>query len=255
MMMRIKNLLIGSLPLLTIMLLIGCKDAGTGPENGAEIGYVSGRVVDTQGKPIRGAEVVIDNTMIYNSSLVVSTDANGNYKVKLPKVGTFAASASIKRQFNGKVYTLSLHPDNDEILSVDGGVRNFEWKLTGAMGSQMQGHYGGSVSVNKYILSGIYDSENIEFTLVPKGTLIDGSTGKTLIMKHGKPHTLDYGYLRDIPLGRYQITAKYKGNGQSLPLKIGGQFDEYNEFQTSYQLDFEPETIWGDNLAIIQYSE
>jgi hypothetical protein len=254
-MMRIKFFLITSLIMFSMILLASCDEAGTNPENGAEIGYVSGKVVDTQGKPIRGAEVVIDNTMIYNSTLVSSTDANGNYKVKLPKVGTFSASASIKRNLNGKTYTLALHPNDDEILSVDGGVRNFEWKLTGAMGSEMQGHYGGTVSVNKYVMSGIYDSENIEFTLVPKGNLIDGSTGKTLVLRHGKPHTQDYGYLRDIPLGRYQMTAVYKGNGQSLPLKIGGQFDERSEYQTSYQLDFEPETIWGDNLAIIQYSE
>jgi hypothetical protein len=241
--------------LLSLLILTGCEDKGSNPENGAEKGYATGRVVDTQGQPIQGAEVVIDNTLIYNSTLVASTDANGTYKVKLPKVGTFATSARIKRQLNGKTYTLSLHPDDPEIFSVDGSVRNFEWKLTGAAGSEMQGYYGATISLNKHILSGIYDSENIEFTLVPKGKLIDGSTGKTLVRRPGKPHTADYDYLRDIPLGRYQLTAVYKGGGQSVPLKIGGQFDDANDHRTPFQLDFEPTTMWGDNLATISFIE
>ena len=242
--------------LLFLMLAAACENGSPGPDAAEEeLGYASGKVVDTQGKPLQGAEVVIENTMIYNSSLVVFTDANGMYKVRLPKVGTFAASASIKRKLNGKTYTLSLHPNKDEEFSVDGAVRNFEWKLTGARGSEMQGSYGATVSLNKYVLSQVYDSENIEFTLVPQGTLIDGSTGKTLVVRPGQPYTQDYGHLTDIPLGRYEMTAVYKANGQSVRLKLGKQFDDASAFRTVLLLDFEPETIWGDNLAIIQYSE
>lgn len=242
--------------LLCLLVTIGCDKEGPGPDDTqAEQGYAQGKVVDTQGKPLQGVEVVIDNTMIYNSSLVVFTDANGFYKVKLPKVGTFSASASIQRNLNNKRYTLALHPDNPEEFSIDGAVRNFEWKLTGARGSEAQGRYGATVSLNKYVLSQVYDSENIEFTLVPKGTLIDGSVGKTLVMRPGQPHTQEYDYLTDIPLGRYEMTANYKGTGSPVPLRLGKQFDDESAFRTILQLDFEPETMWGDNLAIIQYSE
>ncbi|WP_025762355.1 carboxypeptidase-like regulatory domain-containing protein [Dyadobacter tibetensis] len=221
----------------------------------AEEGFATGKVVDTQGNPMSGVEVVVDNTMIYNSTLVVFTDANGQYKVKLPRVGTFVTSASIKRKLNDKTYTLDLHPEQDEAFSIDGGIRNFQWKLSGPRGSEYQGYYGCSVSINKFILSEIYDVENIEFTLVPIGKLIDGTSGKTLKLKSGKPHTNEYGYLVDIPLGRYQLSAVYKKDGRSVPLRIGKQFDEIEDFKTDFQLDFEPENIWGNNSAIIQYSE
>jgi len=241
---------------LFLLMAVACENENPGPDNlEEELGYALGKVVDTQGKPLQGVEVVIENTMIYNSSLVVFTDANGLYKVRLPKVGTFAASATIKRKLNGKTYTLSLHPDNSDEFSIDGAVRNFEWKLTGARGSEAQGKYGATVSLNKYVLSQLYDSENIEFTLVPKGALIDGSTGKTLVVSPGEPYTEEYDFLTDIPLGRYEMTAVYKGNGQSIPLKLGKQFDEESVFRTVLQLDFEPQTMWGNNLAIIQYTE
>lgn len=244
------------LPVLIFIVSAACENKNPDPGGVEEKkGYATGKVVDTQGKPLQGVEVVIENTMIYNSSLVVFTDAKGLYKVKLPQVGTFAASASIKRKLNGKTYTLSLHPNMDEEFSIDGAVRNFEWKLTGARGSALQGHYGATVSLNKYVMSQVYDSENIEFKLVPKGLLVDGSTGATLILRPGQPHTEAYDYLIDIPLGRYEISAIYKGNGQNIPLKLGKQFDDVNAFKTVLQLDFEPQTMWGDNLAIIQYSE
>jgi hypothetical protein len=244
--------------LATMFLIVSAACERDNPDpDGVKVdrGYASGKVVDTQGRPLKGAEVVIENTMIYNSSLVVFADAKGFYKVKLPQVGTFAASASIKRKLNDKTYSLSLHPNNDEEYSIDGAVRNFEWKLTGARGSEMQGHYGATVSLNKFVLSQVYDSENIEFKLVPKGALIDGSAGKTIVLRPGQPHTQDYDYLTDIPLGRYEMTAIYKGNGQNIPLKLGKQFDDDSAFRTILQLDFEPQTMWGNNLAIIQYSE
>lgn len=242
--------------LLCLLVAMACENGDPGPDDSQkELGYALGKVVDTQGKPMQGVEIVVENTMIYNSSLVVFTDAKGFYSVKLPQVGTFSASASIKRSLNGKTYTLALHPDNPEEFSIDGAIRNFEWKLTGPKGSAAQGRYGATVSLNKYVLSQVYDSENIEFTLVPKGQLIDGSVGKTLIVRPGQPHTQEYDYLTDIPLGRYEMTAVHKSNGSSVPLRLGKQFDDETAFRTVLQLDFEPQTMWGDNLAIIQYSE
>jgi hypothetical protein len=241
---------------LYLLMAVACDKSDPGPDSvKTEHGYAQGKVVDTQGKPLQGAEVVIENTMIYHSSLVVFTDANGIYKVRLPAVGTFSASASIKRRLNDKTYTLALHPDNPDEFNIDGSVRNFTWKLTGARGSEAQGRYGATVSINKYVMSQIYDTENIEFTLVPKGPAIDGSVGKTLVLRSGQPNTQEHGYLTDIPLGRYDITGVYKGNGQNIPIKLGNQFDSENEFRAVLQLDFEPQTMWGDNLAIIQYSE
>jgi hypothetical protein len=217
-------------------------------------GYVTGKVVDTQGNPIAGAEVVIDNTMFYNNNIIVQTNANGLYEAALPTVGTYAVSASIQRTLNNKTYTLDLAPDVTDVLSNEGGVVNFEWKLTGKK-PDMMGYFGASVSVNGAIGSEIYDPENIIFTLEPVGELIDGSKGKTLTMRTGEPYSAEYGSLVDIPLGRYVMTASYEQDGETIPLKIRSMFDASSVYSTSFQLNFEPETVVGDNMAIIEYLE
>ena len=71
-----------------IMLLIAvsCKDTdGPGPDGaGAQDGYATGKVTNTDGSPLSGVEVVIDNTMIHASYSIGNSDANGNYKIQLP---------------------------------------------------------------------------------------------------------------------------------------------------------------------------
>jgi hypothetical protein len=219
-----------------------------------EEGYATGLVTDSNGKPMKGATVVIDNTMFYNSNIIVTTKEDGKYKAKLPTVGTYNVTATVVKELNGATFTVDLHPENTEILSNEGGVRNFQLKLTGKKADGL-GYYGGTVSINSAILSNISDPENIEFTLEPVGKLIDGSTGKTLVVKSGAPYTQDYGYLVDIPLGRYNMKAMYPKDNTKVPLKIRKKFDNNSVYSTTFQLDFEPETSFGNNLAIIEYSE
>jgi hypothetical protein len=140
-------------------------------------------------------------------------------------------------------------------LSNEGGVVNFEWKLTGKKPEDMAGYFGASVSVNGAIGSEIYDPENIIFTLEPVGDLIDGTDGKTLTMRTGEPYSAEYGSLVDIPLGRYIMTASYEKDGETIPLKLRNLFDASSVYSTSFQLNFEPETVAGDNMAIIEYLE
>lgn len=239
-----------------LSLAVACKDTDEpGPgEGGAEDGYATGKITNTDGSPLAGVEVVIDNTMFYASYAIGNSDKNGNYKIQLPKVGTFMASAHILKHYNGKQYELDLHPDVYEAFSIDGAVRNFQWKLTGKRPVDEQGYYGVTIELNKAVLSNIYDSENIEFTLVPVGNLIDGSKGKTLKRKHGAAFTSDYGKLVDIPLGRYKMTAYYNGEAGEGPLKLRKHFSE-DEYEDELIIDFEPSIMWGNNIAIISYSE
>jgi hypothetical protein len=240
-----------------LTLMTACSDSDDGPNDTANPreGYVTGKVIDTQGNPIAGAEVVIDNTMFYNNNIIVRTNANGIYESALPTVGTYAVSASIQRTLNNKTYTLDLAPDVTDVLSNEGGVVNFEWKLTGKKPEDMAGYFGASVSVNKAIESGIYDPENIIFILEPVGELIDGARGKTLTMRTGKPYSAEYGSLVDIPLGRYILTASYEQGGETIPVTIRNLFDASSVYSTNFQLNFEPETVAGDNMAIIEYLE
>ena len=229
------------------------KDESGVNAQGPKKGYATGKVTDTEGNPVKGVEVVIDNTMIHASYSLGNTDANGNYEIQLPKVGTFMASAQIVKQYNGRRYELDLDPDVYEGFSIDGAVRNFQWKLTGER-PEGEGYYGATVGLNKSLYSSIYDEENIEFTLTPVGNLIDGSKGKTLKMKSGKPYSKTYGYLVDIPLGRYEMTAYYNGEGGKAPLKLRNHFSE-DEYESTLVIDFEPSTMWGRNSFFISYME
>lgn len=219
---------------------------------GMEEGYATGVVTDTNGNPIAGAEVRIDNTMFYNSNIITTANGDGKYKAKLATVGTYNVTAVLSRELNGKIFTIDLHPVKYEIMSNAGGVRNFQMKLTGKK-VDGSGYYGGTVSINSAIGSNIYDSENIEFTLEPVGKLIDGSSGTTLIVKEGAAYTQDYGYLVDIPLGRYQMKASYTTENGKVLLKVRKKFDESSLYTTDFTLDFDPETQIGVNMAIIEY--
>ena len=239
-----------------MLMAVACTETdGPSPDDASpDEGYTTGKITGTDGSPMPGVKVVVDNTMIYASYSIGTSDEKGNYKIQLPKVGTFMASAHITRKYNGREYELDLHPDVYEEFSIDGAVRNFQWKLTGRRPVEAQGYYGVTIEVNKALMSGIYDSENIEFTLVPVGDLIDGSKGKTLKMKHGEPFTSDYGKLVDIPLGRYKMTAYYNGEAGKGPLKLRKHFSE-DEYTSEITVDFEPQTMWGNNIAFVSYSE
>lgn len=228
-----------------------CKNPG---DDQSLEGMLTGRVTDTAGEPLPGAAVVASNTMIYNSSATGASDQNGNFRIQLPKVGTFVASATVKKNYNGKQYELDLHPDQTEPFSIDGTQVNFEWRLSGRKPIENEGFYGATLVINKGALSQIYDSENIEFTLVPVGPLIDGSTGNVLKRTPGQPHTPIRDQIIDVPLGRYRLTAVYKGVGNAAELKLRRHFSD-DPFVPELIVDFEPDNIWGKNSAFIAYQE
>ncbi len=241
--------------LLYLLITIGaCKKTGAGESVTAK-GYATGKVIDTYGNPIQGVEVVVNNSLIGNNNPAGVTDVNGNYKIKLPTVGTFHTSASFRKVFNGKTYTLDLHPDSFDEFSNEGAVRNFQWKLTGQRKTVEEGYYGGSIGFNTGLGSLISEYQYIEFTLVPQGKLIDGSAGQTVQMKCGQPYTADYGHLRNIPIGRYKISAVYRENGTSTPLRIRYLLAEENTYTNELVLDFEPQMLSGTNHAEILCKE
>lgn len=243
--------------LLAVMLLTSsCKKDPKEEDNGTPTaGVVKGKVTDTQGRPIKDVTILIDNTLLYNSYLQGATGNDGTYQIKLYN-STWQAYAEMNVEYNGKTYKVDLHPDNSQGFSGEGAIRNFQWKLAGKKPAPLTGHYGGTIITDKYIMSEIYDSENIEFTLTPVGNRIDGSAGQVIKMKHGQPATDNYGKLVDIPIGRYTMTAVYPSATGNITLKLRDK--EHNRtgpFTTSLQLDFEPTTSTGNNMAIIEYNE
>jgi hypothetical protein len=228
--------------------LTACDKKGNNPNNtGDEKGYVTGTVTDTKGQPIQGAEIVIDNTLIYNSNLLTNSDANGKYKVKLSGAFTWVATATMNKNYNGKTYKYDLHPEKDEAFTSDGGVRNFNWKISGAKPGST-GYYGAMIQLQSAFGSAIM-AEDVDFILTPSGPLIDGSTGQPLTLKSGAPRTENYYKLADIPLGRYTMKAKYSGQYLKLLNTIT------NEKGTELVINFEPQAPGGycRNCTIIEY--
>lgn len=233
--------------------LSSCKKSGGDKQDDQEpqpqTGFLTGTVKDTKGNPMPGITVLADNTLYYNSYKTGVTDANGKYRISLPN-GTYAAYAEFQKDYNDKTYTIKLHADNTNPFSQDGAVVNFQWKLTGKIPGGNGLRSGGTVMVDSYPGSTIYDPENIEFTLTPQGVLIDGSTGSVIRMKPGQPQTDEYGKLVDIPIGRYKLTAVY--NNKDLQLRKGGAT---GNFSTEVIIDFEPTTLYGDNMTFVDYKE
>lgn len=234
--------------IIAIAPLTAChKNDDNSTNTGDEKGYVTGIVTDTKGQPISGAAIVIDNTLIYNSNLLTTSDANGKYKVKLSGAFTWVATATMNKSYNGKTYQYDLHPEKDEAFTSDGGVRNFTWKITGSKPGST-GYYGAMIQLQSAFGSSIM-AEDVEFILTPSGPLIDGSTGQTLTLKSGAPRTSNYYKLADIPLGRYSMKAKYNGQFLKLLNTIT------NDKGTEIVINFEPQTSDGycRNCAVIQY--
>ncbi len=222
--------------------LASCEKADSANEQEAgsltaQKGFAVGKVVDSQGKPIAGAKIYLDNTVFYNSFMDGSTGEDGKYKIKVQQ-GVWKAYASFKKQYNGQTYSIQLYPDKTDSFTDEGAVRNFTWKLEGIDPDNEHYYYGGLITVNTEY--GFYEEfEDIEFTLTPKGALIDGSAGKTLKIKYREHYWTDPGYLTDIPVGRYIVTAKLKNN---KALKIRKDGVSSDKSVTEFQLDFEPDS-------------
>jgi hypothetical protein len=236
--------------LLLIATNVACKkNAAAGPVDG----YATGKVTDTKGNALAGIEVIVENTLLGNHTYASGvSDSKGNYKIKLPNVGTFHASAYVKKAYNGKTYELPLHPDKNESFSNEGAVVNFQWKLSGPMPTEMEGFYGGSAYIYNHPGRYILDEHNIEFTLKPVGNLIDGSAGQTIVRRSGEPQTVSYGRLMDIPIGRYTVTATYLTGGTKVPLTLR-VLDATTAYASQMTLDFEPTSTSGKNTGNIQY--
>ncbi len=227
---------------LIFAVLTSCEkaDAGNEPESDnltAQKGFAVGKVVDGRGNPIKGVKIFLQNTVFYSSSINSLTGEDGTYKIKLYP-GTWKAYASFKKEYNGKTYSIQLCPDNDDSFTDEGIVRNFNWKLEG-IDPGVDYYYGGLITLySEYDFSENF--EDIELTFTPKGPLIDGSAGKTLNIKYGGHYWNDGTYIKDIPIGRYIVTAKLK-NGQSLRIK---NLDANNDtYVPELQFDFMPDLL------------
>ncbi len=201
-------------------------------------GYLTGKVTDPQGNPLPRATVFIDHTVFSGDGPEVKTAADGTYKVQMTDIaGEWIAKSYLLKQYNDRIYKLWLDPENDTpFTGNDKPVRNFQWKMTGHMPDlSLDLYYGGTVELYRDLnADGLWDDENVELTLTPVGPLIDGSAGNALKIQAKKG---SYGIIKDVPMGRYKITAVYKPTGEQL--RVCNAWDGENfDYQPSVTLDF-----------------
>jgi len=211
--------------------------------DGEREGYLSGTVKNSAGMPLKDVTVIADHSIFYNSNMSTKTDEKGAYRLKV-RNGSWYAFAQHRVEYNGKLYSFYLYPDNSSGFGGEGAERHFTWKLTGEMPSPLSGQYGGLVTIDNY--PGVYiDPTKIEFVFKPTGLLVDGSSGTELRRKANDGHNL-----QDLPIGRYEVTASYQG--QRLLLR---KWNSDETFVASYILDFEPQIpAQCDNCAKLEYT-
>ena len=201
-----------------------------GPQdsNKPEQGVVYGRVVDSQGKGVANAEIVANSTDYYNKTTTGYTDAKGNYRFKLPTgiaEGSYTVSGSLTVKYHNRNYKMALYEEDTRAFSAyDGAVRNFMFRLTGKRtvdDDETSTPLGATLEVYHDVNNVVF--ENIELTLEPEGPLVDGSTGKKIVMMMPEQGY----YLKDIPLGKYKISARDKVTGQPLGVAIQGSSKDY----------------------------
>ncbi len=235
--------------LLTLMLLgaASCTDKSTTPTpTGPQAGYVTGHVVDAQGNPIKGAEIVVNNTGGVIQNLFGSTDANGDYRIKLadgPLVGNYYVRGHVKVAYQGQTCSLILLTENDQPFApTDSPVRNMHLTLTGNRSDNFSdtGYFGATLEVDNHSNNAHFP--NIEVTLEPIGPLVDGSVGKKVI---AQPNWL-YSY--NIPVGKYKITARDVATNKALTVK---NYLYDSSFQQSTTGLFEAIQTGGDRYQLI----
>ncbi|GAB3921033.1 carboxypeptidase regulatory-like domain-containing protein [Larkinella terrae] len=233
-------ILMGSLTSMT-----SCKSNSPGPDTenpggptAGKSGYLLGKVTDPQGNPLPRATVYTENDVFKGRGVEVSSGADGTYKIQLVKdLGQWNVRGYILKQYNGKVYKIQLDPENpDSFTEAEKPVRNFQWKLTGHIPDlSLDLYYGGTMEMFRDLNANeLYDNENVEFTFKPEGKLIDGSTGKTLKIQAKKRYNT---IIKDIPIGRYTVTAIYKPTGEQL-LVSDAWGDDFVNYKPSVTMDF-----------------
>lgn len=231
--------------LLTSNLFSNCsKDKVEKVDNGdtpAKKGFITGKILDPQGKPLAGARVTASHSTWYNTTISGVTNDKGIYTLDMngQPGGNWSLMAkyTTPTPYNGKTYVFELRSEDATPVTTptEGIVRNMSWKLSGVVpGSTTDARIGTYLTY----FSGVdVPDEELEFTLEPVGPLVDGSTGKTIVARASSfPSSFIGMYsnigVRDIPTGRYKVSVHHVPPAGSpvktIKLSVRGKGDYQN---------------------------
>ncbi|WP_052351757.1 carboxypeptidase-like regulatory domain-containing protein [Deinococcus pimensis] len=211
------------------------------PPGGAECtpgagNTMSGTVTNSAGQGVPGARVHAGNTLFYNDNVLGTSDASGRYCLTVPG-GSWLPGGQVTREYHGQTFTFDLAPNDPAPFAGSAGARrDFRWVLTGPRPDG--GTYGGTVTV----YADFFDPElharltDVELTLTPDGPIVDGSAGRAVTARLGSTQEGQEG-LRDVPIGRYRVTARFAPNG-ATPAPMTVKVRNTGEFAPSVTADF-----------------
>ncbi len=211
----------------------------------AKPGVVRGYVKDSKGHPLVGAVIGVRSSAAggFYSGASAKSNASGYYEVAVPWGAASFYTASYSRDYGEGRAAFGLHPadgEADSFATANGLVENWVLLPYGvgdrdAASDQPQysgNYYGGSLSVSYWVADprfegdkNLPDGSDLEVTLTPEGTLIDGGAGKTIVVRRPvKEGSRSSFYINNVPVGTYKISARLiTGNGsQALHLKETG---------------------------------
>ena len=194
---------------------------------------ITGKAVNEQGQPLKGVQVVADNTLAYDSNLVAYTAADGTYTINIGDLATtWQVTAQMNLSYNGQDVAVTLTPDTTEVVAGGpngGGVRNFSYK---AQASTPDNPYGsvGVIHVERGIGQYGVKEDKVTLTIVPAGPLADGSAGQTLVTK---PVLSGDGWIvPNMMYGTYTVSATM--DGKALKIRQAVPRGDWPEWADSY---------------------
>lgn len=212
-------------------------------------GFVRGYVKDRTGKPLPNAAIGVRASYLAGmySGAQGKTDAQGFYEFAVPKGAAHFYNAGYALEWGDGLAALGLHPADgnlDSFVTTNGAVENFvllPYGITNRENVQNNSllsasYYGGSIYIDYYarekndnspMAGSILEDSILEITLTPEGALLDGSAGQIIVVRNTIGFRGNFK-INNIPLGRYQISAKV--GGKSMKLKQSGMFDTSSPF-------------------------
>jgi hypothetical protein len=216
----------------------------TFPKLEAKAGFIRGYVKDSKGNPLEGARIGVRSTSVGGAYSGASgkTDAKGYYEFPVPfGVAHFYAAGYTIDWGEGRA-ALGLHPadgEADAFASNVGLVENFVLLPYGIADRDKASedpndggnYYGGNITIG-YSIGDDRDEGStdlpanalVEVTLTPDGPLIDGSTGRSFVLrKRVEQGGYNFFYVNNVPAGRYRISARLVDGGP-LTIKETGPY-------------------------------
>ncbi|HEX8248628.1 MAG TPA: hypothetical protein VF599_10680 [Pyrinomonadaceae bacterium] len=214
------------------------------PQLAPKPGKVRGYVKDLSGNPLKGATIGIRSSYFAGqySGAQGETDANGYYEFVVPKGSAHYYNAGYQLEWGDGIAAIGLHPADGKLESfttADGAVENFVLLPYGITSREnvsqnpyvSSSYYGGSIRIDYYtrektdnniVAGSILEDSIIEITLTPEGKMLDGTAGKTFVIRQPIGFKGNFS-IHNIPLGRYRITAQT--GGKALKMKEHRKFN------------------------------